>query len=292
VPIIPLYNSPSNPDAWHRVRSPGGYEWSHFDAQDSQSDRQLIVNFYDGDVFNPVYRERYARYRRRPTQNPPPLAREFPCVHFTIYENGRVFFNRQLAASEFVGSDDSPSLAMGKNRVEVAGDKLRLTLLDQSVSAEIIFRPVLAFRPQIKTIDADHHWVIANSLCDVDATMDLGGEKMNFRGKGHRDHQFGTSLPTQRSVHGRVLLEDAVCAFHISQSPILIEVDASGAGQAQISRCACDWHSPIPRTIQLDEVLSLSNPRVLDSSPPRAMYDAVWRGRKATALCAINRFRD
>jgi hypothetical protein len=285
VPTIPLYDSPLNPDAWHRVRSPGGYEWWHFDAQDAQHDRQLVATFYDGYIFDPDYRHRYASYLRKPTQNPPPLPSEFSCVHFAMYENGRSRFEKYLPAARFIGSQDSPALKIGKNFIEAINNHPRLSLLDQSFSAEVSFKPVFLGDPVLKTIDANHHWIVSNPLCDVEATIELDGETIHFRGRGFGDHQFGASPPMQKSIHGRVLLDDAMCAFHISQDAILVEAGASGIEQAQIERIVRD-----PRKIQLDDLLSLSNPRVLDAT--WLIYDAIWRGRAAMALCTINRPRD
>jgi hypothetical protein len=266
VPIIPLFNSPPNPDAWHRVRAPGGYEWWHFDAEDSQSDRQLIVNFYDGYIFDPVYQRRYAQYLRHPTQNAPPLPSEFPCVQFALYENGKSRFDKKFTTGKFLGSDDSPALTIGDNRVEKIGSALRLTLRDESLSAQISFTPKFSHAP----LNVENHWIVVDPLCDVDAKIQLSGEAVEFRGRGFRDHRFGAE-PPPLFTQGRVLLEDAMCAFVISPSPILIEADASGIRQTQI--------------IQLDEVLSLSNPRSLDSM--QMIYDAVWRGRRGKAFCTI-----
>jgi len=270
LPTIPLYDSPLSPDAWHRVRAPGGYEWWHFDAEDSQHDRRLVAVFYDGYIFDPEYQRRYLRYRRQPTLYAPPLPSEFPCVHFGIYEEKvRAHFRKQFAPSQFRGSPESPALTIGENSVEPSGDALRLTLRDQFLSAQMTFTP--------KFGDLSY---------DVEAAIELSGEKIIFHGRGFRDHRFGTEPPS-RAVHGRVLLEDAMCAFQISQSPTLIEADASGVRHVEIGAYACDWQSPVPSAIQFDDLLSLLNPQLLDSLPTRAVYDAVWRGREAKALCTI-----
>jgi hypothetical protein len=272
VPTIPLYHSPTSPDAWHRVRAPGGYEWWHFDAEELEHDRRLIATFYDGYIFDPIYRRRYAQYLRHPTRHSPPLPSEFPCLRFTLFENGRTRFSTQFTAGEFRGSDDSPALTIGENRTEQLGKALRLTLCDQAFSAEITFTPKFSHTPIEYSLEKSHHWILADPLCDVDAKIQLSGETIEFRGRGFRDHRFGTEPPSH-FIHGRVLLDDAACAFHLAESSTVLEADASGI-----------------RQVQLNEVLSLLNPRPLDSS--LMIYDASWRGRKATALCEVNRFRD
>jgi hypothetical protein len=269
VPIIPLYDSPPSPDAWHRVRAPGGYEWWHFDAEDAQHDRRLVVTFYDGYVFDPTYQRCYAAFRRQPTRHSPPLPSEFPCVEVALYENGQARFSKKLTAGKFVGSDDSPALAIGDNRVEKLGYSLRISLRDDSLSVQMTFTPKFSHAPIELLLDG-HHWIVADPLCDVDAKIQFFGEAIEFRGRGFRDHHFGTA-PPPRSRQGRVLLDDAMCVFRISPSPILIEADESGMWQTQL--------------IQLDQAISLSNPRALDSS--RMIYDAIWRGRAAKALCTI-----
>src|SRR5579884_2618696 len=89
--ILPLVAAPpADPDAWHRVAAPGGYECWHFDAEDATGEVRLVACFWEGYPFHPQYVRRFENYLRHPTRNPPPQPREYPCVQFAIYERGRV----------------------------------------------------------------------------------------------------------------------------------------------------------------------------------------------------------
>ena len=59
--IIPLY-SPQPielADAWHQVRSPGGYEWWYFDTQDAAQELQIVAILFEGFAFHPGYLRSY-----------------------------------------------------------------------------------------------------------------------------------------------------------------------------------------------------------------------------------------
>jgi hypothetical protein len=49
------------------------------------------------------------------------------------------------------------------------------------------------------------------------------------------------------------------------------------------------WMLRYPRRVQFDDLLKLSNPRVIDSTPfyLRLIYDASHRGRAGNAFCEI-----
>ena len=65
--VLSLFTPPADPDAWHHVAAPGGYEWWHFDAEDVSGQIQITAIFFDGFVFHPGYLRRYASFLRRPT---------------------------------------------------------------------------------------------------------------------------------------------------------------------------------------------------------------------------------
>ncbi len=75
----------------------------------------------------------------------------------------------------------------------------------------------------------------------------------------------------------------------------LIEFDAARVrGHADLAVLA-DWSKrtgtmlAYPDTLSVGDVLRLSNPSVIDAAPfyLRLLYDADWRGRKATAFCEV-----
>jgi carotenoid 1,2-hydratase len=329
MPTIPLYACDGAADAWHRVTSPGGYEWWYFDAEDAEHDRQIVAILFQGFVFHPGYLRAYWRYRRRPTRVAPPLPAQFPCAYFVVYERGRIAhqFMTQYPSSAFVARSDAPQVAVGPNTMTPDGAALRLKLTgtpwkltfhgpvlleDQTLEAEFAFRPHLSAPPQQRTFlsrqlsGADHHWVIANPLCDVTGTIRCVGQAIEFRGRGYHDHNYGTAplgAGLKRWIWGRVLFDDLACTFHfarprdrgLADEVHLIEADATGVREVPIAAVEGDWSRRTagllcyPPQLRFENALWLSNGRVIDSSPfyLRLMYDARHDDRHGRAFCEI-----
>lgn len=237
---LPMFTAPADPDAWHRVTAPGGYEWWYFDAEDPAGRVRLVAIFLEGFVFHPGYLRRYARYRRRPTRVAPPVPGEYPCAYFVLYEDGKIAgqFMSQYPAGAFAASPDRPDVRVGPNRfrreadgslrLSLSGTPWRLTwrgpklLDDQALSAELTFRPRTPGGPGAaertflsrRLSGADHRWVIADPLCDVAGTVSLGGpagsggRSVAFAGRGYHDHNYGTAPigpGLERWVWGRAI---------------------------------------------------------------------------------------
>src|SRR5437868_11903577 len=82
MPIVRLYTPANKPLESHHVTSPGGYEWWQFVIENNVAGPgnacRLTLDICDGNPFDRAYRRAYARYRRRPTRNRPPLPGEYP----------------------------------------------------------------------------------------------------------------------------------------------------------------------------------------------------------------------
>jgi hypothetical protein len=115
MPTIPLYETPENADAWHRVTAPGGYELWRFDCDDAARMLQLWVGFFDGDVSNEQYRRAFRRYVRRPTRTTPPLPRDYPAVHvrLTGSEGFEWFADAPHPPGSFGASFEPPAISVG-----------------------------------------------------------------------------------------------------------------------------------------------------------------------------------
>jgi carotenoid 1,2-hydratase len=333
MPTLPLLTPTSVPDAWHNVTAPGGYEWWYFDAEDPANDRQIVAILLDGFVFHPAYLRAYSWYRRFPTHVAPPLPRWYRCAYFVIYERGQIVsqFMRQFQAADLVARSDRPDVMLGTNHFHRADDgtlslRLRatpwkLTWLGpqqqaaQTLAGEFQFRPRLSHPPTERTFlsrqitGADHHWVIADPLCDVTGIVDWfdaeSGQRrtIDFNGRGYHDHNYGTGPLGPGLKHwmwGRVLSEDRVQTFNFAQPADarlldevhLIESDSTGTLEVPISHADSDWSRKTrlklayPDHLRLDDRLELRNPRVIDSSPfyLRVMYDSGTQGK---AFCEI-----
>ncbi|MFN4242834.1 MAG: hypothetical protein ACK4PI_06305 [Tepidisphaerales bacterium] len=241
---IPLVSPAGHPDAWHDVRSPGGYEWWYFDAEDAATDTQLVAILLDGFVFHPGYLRRHFRYLRRPTRHPPATARDYPCAYFILYESGRVTaqFMTQYPPGSLQASRDGPDVRLGPNRFHLDGDDLVLSLAgtpwsltprgpvthrDQRLTVSWRLTPVTRHpaheRPFLSRAmtGADHHWVLAAPHCRFTATVRLaaprGDRLWQLAGRGYHDHNYGTG-PLGPGLHrwiwGRALFDDACYTFH------------------------------------------------------------------------------
>jgi carotenoid 1,2-hydratase len=335
MPTLPLYVPPPQQpfaDGWHQVTAPGGYEWWHFDAEDPATDTQLVAMFAEGFVFHSGYIRAYERYRRRPTRIQPPLPRDYICAYFVVYRGGKILhqFITQYPAGEFAAATDRLDVRVGPNhcRAEVDGT-IRLTLkgtpwvltgrgpqtlAGRTLSAELAFTPKLSHAPMERTFfsramtGADHHWVLANPLCDVTGSVLVtGDEPMTFHGRGYHDHNYGSApigLGVREWMCGRVLLDDRVMAFHLASAnntgtprethlveasqPGPEEKDQEGWSVGPPRRSSVGLH--YPDTFRYRDQLLFQRPRLIDVSPfyLRVTYEA-WNPstRPGTAFCEI-----
>jgi carotenoid 1,2-hydratase len=201
MPTIPLYTSPSDPNAPREVRRPGGYEWWYFDAEDRGTDRQIVVMFFDACPFDPRYVREYHRYLRHPTRFRPPLPSSFPCTYLAFHQGDK------LVARFVERSSALPAAPSGEQRI---------SFVRGSFEVQLTFRPRW-LRPAVeRTLLEHHHWVLVNPLCDVAGMIRLNRDSIPFTGRGFRDHHWGKAAPSatmRRWVFGRVLREDSVLAF-------------------------------------------------------------------------------
>jgi carotenoid 1,2-hydratase len=196
-------------------------------------------------------------------------------------------------------------------------------LEEQTLAGEFIFKPMLAVQPMQRTFlsrdicgadlpGVDHKWAIVNPLCGVSGIIELfdpqgGGPKViEFKGRGYHDHNYGTGPigpGIKRWLWGRVLFEDSVCTFHYvkpkdgkcADEIHLVQADATGMREISVNRAEADWSHrsgwrlSYPDRFALDDVLVLSGPKLVDSSPfyLRVAYDALCHGKCGMAFCEI-----
>jgi carotenoid 1,2-hydratase len=187
------------------------------------------------------------------------------------------------------------------------------------LSGDFTFSPALPHDPHEREFlshrmtGADHRWIIAAPLCKTTGTIrytpSAGGaeEVIPFSGRGYHDHNFGSGPigpGLRRWMWGRVLLESRVLTFHLaaprdrSLPPETHLIDANLESFQE--RTDQHWEYPIdrrggsglgyPSTLQYGNQLTLSEPRVIDSTPfyLRLIYRAAIPGQPATnALCEI-----
>ena len=336
MPTLPMLTPTPVADAWHAVTAPGGYEWWYFDAESNgtaDGDLRVVAILFQGFVFHPGYLRAYARYRRRPTRVAPPVAGDYPCAYFVVYRGDAVVaqFMTQVPPPAFAASADRVDVTVGRNRLRADPDgTLRLslagtpwvltgrgpqTLAGQTLSAELAFRPRLAHPPMERTFfarrwsGADHHWVLANPLCDVTGEVAITGRpqpvRLTLNGRGYHDHNYGTGPigpGLRRWMWGRVIATggDHVMTFHLAQPRDgtdelhLVEADAFGVRDEDAKPVAVDWSRVTmtglryPATVHAGP-MELRDPVVVDASPfyLRIAYAAAVRGVAGRAFCEV-----
>jgi hypothetical protein len=184
MPTLPLYDTTADPDGYHRVRAPGGYEWWHLGAESASRHTSASIDFFDGDPFDTAYLAAYARYLRRPTRVPPPLPRDYPRVRVRV--NGQTICD---ATDPIVVSAEGPEIRIGSSVLRRDGGVVRLSL----ASEELTFTPILRQAVDVREFAGDvlsavHVRVIKSPSYDVSGIL----RGIPFEGRGNYIHYFGT----------------------------------------------------------------------------------------------------
>lgn len=132
MPTLPLYQMPSDPDAWHAVLAPGGYEWWQIAARDVSGNLRVQLDFFEGDPFSRRYRRAYARYRRWPTRVAPPVPRECAGVRCHVIERERTVWRAKVSypANAVHASSIRADVRIGPHVLSVQDDGTRRAVLD------------------------------------------------------------------------------------------------------------------------------------------------------------------
>ncbi|MBC7782744.1 MAG: hypothetical protein H7144_02810 [Burkholderiales bacterium] len=317
---LPLFDTPSDADAWHNVQAPGGYERWYFDAEDSLANTQVVAVFGQGCLSDTNYRRAFDRFLKNPTRTTPPLPADYPSVSFSVYQAGRLAhqFVKQYRPADFSASRDKVDLRIGTSRLYSDAGAYRLTLsgtpqeptwlgpkllTDRTLSADFTFVPTFSHAPIERALssrehDATHQWVLANAHCRVEGTIRIGNESIVFNGRGYRDHQYGTAPIAHglsRIVRGRVMGDDELMTFHchVPQDPAqpaqvhLLRINASGGEVLEGIVTETDWSKrsatglEYPSHIAFGERLVLNNPQVLGATTSEVRLTYDARGLAA-----------
>jgi len=328
MPTLPLLADPANPNASHRVVSPGGYEAWHFDASSDDGKLHVVAALHEAWAFDPAYLRKYAWYRRFPTRVVPPNPPDFPAVTFLLCEQGRASVRfiaraRGRSSDEVRTSDDGRSIRIAASHAERAGDgsvRLHLRGTDRlrTIAANLTFRPVIGGAGgagrEVTLIDSPaslglHRWVIVDPLCEVEGEVSIfepsGGQPrtVSFAGAGIHDHRYGTRPAVATDwFGGRVLLDDRALAFEQvgAGDAAATTIVSAGKDQLDVSRAA-----RARRDVDSGDggdgggdvnigMIHLSRPRALESDRYQTLlaYDARVGGESGVALCRkIHRVR-
>jgi carotenoid 1,2-hydratase len=303
---------PSRANEWHRVGAPGGYEWWEFDAEDQIQGIRVVLSLYDGFAFDPEYARRYDAYRRRPTRRSPPIPRQYPCVQCAVYENEVALASvvKRLPAGAFQADRTANTLNVGPDHLKFGDTEtiVRIQAGEPAISAELVFRPKCALTPMEQTFlprdatGAEHHWVLAQPLCDAEGQIRVGGRNIPFRGLGYHDHYYGSGPIVLRWMRGRVILPNCSVAFHVFtehatglDQSVILTADEAGAVSVARGHFSCDWNKrtwrglAYPSGLDFGRSLILRNARIADSSPNwlQLIFDAYLDGEICKAWAQI-----
>ncbi|MGC4031742.1 MAG: hypothetical protein QM754_08415 [Tepidisphaeraceae bacterium] len=274
----------------------------------------------------------YKKFLKQPTKTLPPLPDDYVCVYLVVYRGGRILTQimKQVPATGYAAATDGVDVRIGKStlqkrdgrigvHVEGAPWKLTsrgpITLVDQTLAADLVFTPTTPDTPHERPFlsremtGADHHWVIANPVCEVAGEVKVTGadgsaiETITFRGRGYHDHNYGTAPlgPGLKNwAWGRAISGNRGVTFHyavpqdqsLPPESHLVIADEHGTVTSDAKPIiSFDRKTSLglayPSTADWPGVMRLAKPRVIDASPfyLRLQYDADLNGEKTTAFC-------
>lgn len=306
---------PSRADEWHRIRAPGGYEWWEFEAHDPAQGIRVLLSFHDGFAFHPEYARRYDAYRRRPTLHHPPVPCQYPCVQCSVYENEVPLAKSTMhfPTGAFQADPAANALAVGAHRLKIGAVEtiVQIDSADPAMSVELVFRdrspsqPLEQALPCRQTAQAEHRWVLAQPLCEVEGGIRLGGRNIRFHGPGYHDHYYGAAPvdPFVRQwMRGRVISPDRSVAFHVMTEHasgldqfIAVNADQTGVRALESIPFSINWNKRTlrglvyPSAVQFGQSLILRSPRNIDSSATsmQLAFDAYVDGESCKAWAQI-----
>ncbi len=305
MPTIPLFETPPNANAWHRVRSPGGYEWWNFAAASDDGETEISATFHDGYPLHPRYLAAYRKYLKNPTQNPPPTPADFPYSSLTITRRGKKP-KTYGAVAPFVSADDAVRVSVGPDEFYVYNTGVVHVIAGNKKRSAIEFAfasPPIA--PLSVSLQANHQWIIPAARCDVTGTIWTKGKSSPFKGVGYRDHYFGAG-PIENDIRnwfgGRLFIGQRVLAFHIvslvdrqAQAAIrLVDLTPDAARELEVTAASMDihrrvpWRAPYPSRVAISDMI-LRKPKLLASRPrwQRLSYEGTFGGQTGRAVCEM-----
>jgi len=238
-------------DASHRQRSPGAYEWWHFEALDAAGNG-AVITFFDGLPFHPTYLSQAGQSARRLRKSPfggapeDALPGHYPAAYFGLYEGGRrvAQFLNMYPPGTFEGGAETPEIRVGPNRLTLRADGsfgivargypyeihggTPTACKDQILTATLNFEPsvagvqhVRAFRPAGRN-GATHTWVLAaphgrmTGRVGQVSSEGIAVRDLAINAVGYHDHNYGQGplgVGVKRIAWGHVVADDWTLAW-------------------------------------------------------------------------------
>jgi hypothetical protein len=299
MPTLPLFSTPSDPNAWHAVRSPGGFEWWRFDAEDDAG-RRVAVDFFDGDPFDARSAAAYRRYRRGPTRHAPPVPHDYPRFRMTIDAPAGTRTEYSTAQPIETSSDTLRLKIADATGIADGSGALLLRAGSAMTAVDLAFSPIAAdpFRAELHP---DLQWILAAPRCTVSGTITIAGRATPFLGRGYQDHFVGLHPISQMMAgwfFGRVLLANGAIFFHECTlagenraSIRIVRASADGVAEESLKSAsmklqpALPWRAAYPLAATFSNGLSLDSPRIVRSSASvvELAYASTYQGQRGVA---------
>jgi carotenoid 1,2-hydratase len=239
---------------FHRVqKSPGAYEWWHFDATDEKTDTSFSLEFFAGNLFSAYYQDSLKTYWQKTkspltitgataAKNITPNPMDYCGVAFRIFHQDNLVGEslEEFSGKFLKASDRFSAVKLGPSRFnwDEGGNPASYVITVQSplrnakgyLRARLFFTPLVNEIPSLPPpeIPSTHTWVLAAPLCHVEGTLqwcDASGDvkkEEGFVGKGYHDHHWGT-VPLDRFVKswywGRAFIGEKTFIYS-AQTPI------------------------------------------------------------------------
>jgi|SRR5665213_3657559 len=240
---------------FHRPqKSPGSYEWWHFDGTDDKTGLSFSLQFYAGNLFSAYYQDNLKTYWQKTkspltaggtanTESLSPNPLDYCGVAFRIFRKDNLAGEslQEFSGKFLKASDHHGAVKLGPSRFnwDESGNPASYVVTVQSPlpGEKGYLRARLFFTPLVKEISnlplleipSTHTWVLAAPLCHVEGTLQwcnrLGDveKEEGFIGKGYHDHHWG-SVPLDRFIKswhwGRTFIGDKTFIYSV-QTPII-----------------------------------------------------------------------
>ena len=266
-------NAPKlDPDRYFDLKTPGAHEWWYFDAISADGRDVLVIIFYAGVPFDPSYGVAAIRHVRDLAKYPKPNPLDHSAVGLSWHRDGKqvAYALSGHKADTFRHQSDPFSVEVATSRVVRDLDgSYRLTVLTPSVGgkpirASIRFTPAAGTEPferNLGSTELPHQWILAAPDCQVEGSVAIGDQSMNFQGRGYHDHNAGSeemSLAMRRWEWGRVHHGDKTHVYYAS-------TPRSDKGEPQSLWITCRDGRP-------EEIREIGRTMVREQIPERTVF--------------------
>lgn len=204
------------------------YEWWYFDAVSDDGQIAVVIIFYEGIPFSPVYND---AIRNTGSQKANP--ENHPAVSISVYQHGKpVYYSLvEYRRNDFKITNNPFSISIGGHRFDQHIEKddvvYQLKLKEQlpngdALDTDLKFTGRAADKNLLNEEEGDRHvWNLIQPMARVNGNIRITGYReynFEFEGPGYHDHNYGAE-PMKNSFKewywGRVHFSEAVLVYYV-----------------------------------------------------------------------------